>query len=277
MHRGTAFEVDSNPIALHLGSDTCSIRYTGDMQRNEESLTYAPLNTLKPVADNIWVVDGPVIRASVAFFHVPFPTRMTVIRLDGGKLFIHSPTPLTPDLRLEVETIGTPAYIIGPNLLHYWWIPDWKSAFASASVYLAPGIKARAKGRLSFDGLALTDAAGFPWDSEIATLPVAGKYLTEIEFFHFASRTLVLTDFIENFESEKLQSFGMRWLTRIGGVQEPEGSMPRDARLTFSKQRLRVAIEQMIAWNPERVIFAHGRWYRENGVGELRRAFRWVL
>ena len=55
--------------------------------------------------------------------------------------------------------------------------------------------------------------------------------------------------------------------------------MPRDMRLSYSKQKpqLKTAIEQMIAWNPERVILAHGRWYPTNGAGELRRAFRWLL
>jgi hypothetical protein len=33
----------------------------------------------------------------------------------------------------------------------------------------------------------------------------------------------------------------------------------------------------MIAWNPERIILVHGRWYQRDGVQELRRAFRWVL
>jgi hypothetical protein len=33
----------------------------------------------------------------------------------------------------------------------------------------------------------------------------------------------------------------------------------------------------MLEWQPERVILAHGRWYPENGVAELKRAFRWAL
>jgi hypothetical protein len=33
----------------------------------------------------------------------------------------------------------------------------------------------------------------------------------------------------------------------------------------------------MMAWQPERVILAHGRWYEENAAAELRRAFRWVM
>jgi hypothetical protein len=45
-------------------------------------------------------------------------------------------------------------------------------------------------------------------------------------------------------------------------------------RLTFrrAKRELRSAVETMISWNPERVIFAHGHWYRANGTAELRRA-----
>jgi hypothetical protein len=102
--------------------------------------------------------------------------------------------------------------------------------------------------------------------------------MTEVVFFHRASRTLILTDLIENFEPRKL-GFVMRWLTWLGGVQDPDGAMPRDMRLTYAKRKddLRTAVETMVAWNPERVILAHGRWYQTNGTQELRRAFRWLL
>jgi hypothetical protein len=33
----------------------------------------------------------------------------------------------------------------------------------------------------------------------------------------------------------------------------------------------------MIAWQPEKVVMAHGRWYERDGVAELRRAFRWLV
>jgi hypothetical protein len=237
---------------------------------------YAPINTLKHVADNIWIVDGPVIRFGTPWWRMPFPTRMTVVRLAGGDLFLHSPTALTSNLKVEVEGIGVPRWIIGPNRLHYWWIPDWKAAFPEAEVYLAPRIVEQAKGRIT-EGRPLDRDRGYPWDSEIATLPVAGRYMTEVEFFHHASRTLILTDFIEDFEAEKLGSVFVRWLAWFGGVTDPHGAMPRDMRLTFPKPVLRRAVETMLAWNPERIILAHGRWYETNGTAELRRAFRWVL
>ncbi|MGO4840567.1 DUF4336 domain-containing protein, partial [Rhizobiaceae sp. 2RAB30] len=113
---------------------------------------------------------------------------------------------------------------------------------------------------------------------DIATLPAAGSYMTEFVFFHRASRTLVLTDLIENFEPDKL-GFGERWLAWAGGALDPDGQTPRDMRLTFAMQReeLRHAVETMIDWQPDRVILAHGRWYQTDAVAELRRAFRWLL
>jgi hypothetical protein len=50
-------------------------------------------------------------------------------------------------------------------------------------------------------------------------------------------------------------------------------------RIGFLRQRkaVRVAVRRMIAWEPERIIIAHGRWYERDATVELRRAFRWVL
>jgi hypothetical protein len=39
-------------------------------------------------------------------------------------------------------------------------------------------------------------------------------------------------------------------LTRLGGVQDPDGKTPRDMRLTFSGKELRKAVQKMIQWDP---------------------------
>jgi hypothetical protein len=238
--------------------------------------TYPPLDTLKPVADDVWIVDGPAIRFGALGLTVPFPTRMTVIRL-GRDLFLHSPTEAAPELRSAIDRLGRVAWIVAPNRLHYWWVPDWHMAYPQAGVYLAPRIAEQAGGRIAFPGSALEARAGYPWDDAISTLPIAGRFMTEVVFFHRASRTLVLTDLIENFEAEKLASPWLRWLIRFGGVLAPDGQMPRDMRLTYSKPMLRAAVETMLGWDPERVIIAHGKWLEHDGARELRRAFRWLL
>lgn len=238
--------------------------------------TYPPLCKLKPIAPDVWVVDGPIIRFGPLWPKIPFPTRMTVVRLPGEKLLIHSPTPLPASLARDVAELGRPRWIIGPNRLHYWWIPEWHAAFPDAGVYLAPRIAEQACGRIDFPWVALDPRRGLPWDTDVATLAIDGSYMTEVVFFHQATKTLILTDLIENFERRRL-GFCMRCLAGIGHALDPDGQMPSDLRMTFAKPALRAAVETLIAWRPERVVLAHGRWYERDGTGELRRAFRWLL
>jgi hypothetical protein len=248
------------------------------VSNDQRQATYPPLNTLKSVTQNVWLADGPLIRFGPPGLKMPFTTRMTIIRLGASDLFVHSPTALTAELKAAVTNLGRPRWLIAPNRLHYWWVPDWKEAFPETAVYLAPRVVEQAGKRIDIPYSDLDRDTGYPWDSDIATLPVAGSYMTEVVFFHRASRTLLVTDLIENFEPTKL-SIGMRFLTWLGGCLDPEGSMPRDMRVTYGKQKaeLHAAVEKMIAWSPERIILAHGRWYQRDAVQELRRAFRWVL
>jgi hypothetical protein len=79
--------------------------------------------------------------------------------------------------------------------------------------------------------------------------------------------------------AQKIKSPFIRFLTWAGGVQNPNGSTPRDLRATFTKRRPEfiAAVRQMIEWDPERIIIAQGRWYDCDGKAELSRAFRWLL
>ncbi|HGG64829.1 MAG TPA: DUF4336 domain-containing protein [Rhodobacteraceae bacterium] len=238
---------------------------------------YAPLNTLKPVADNIWIVDGP----SIKFYGTPFSTRMTVVRLENGDIWLHSPTKICGSLRDEITALGPVCHLIAPNWIHYAYIAEWQKAYPKARAYAAPGVVKRARKHgmnLRFDE-DLTQTPPAAWAAQIDQMIVEGsKIHREAVFFHKASKTLILTDLIENFEPDKLGWF-LRILTKWAGIQDPDGQMPRDMRMTFSKHRdlLRASVQRMIDWGPERIILAHGRWYDKNAVAELKRSFRWVL
>ena len=244
-----------------------------------EPVTYPPLQTLKPIATDAWIVDGPAIKFGFPWPKFDFPTRMTVFRLEGGKLFVHSPVELTEPLRAEIDALGEVAWIIEPNRIHYWWAPEWRAAYPDAEVWLAPEIREHSKGRIDFVARELETSDVYPWDQEISTFAARGGFMTEYEFYHAPSGTLVLTDLIENFEMEKTHNPLMRGLLRLGGVAAPDGQMPRDLRLTFHKHvdELRQMVEKLIALKPERVVIAHGKWFESNGEAELRRAFRWLL
>ena len=52
-----------------------------------------------------------------------------------------------------------------------------------------------------------------------------------------SSRTVVLTDLIENFEPQRIRSRFYRGLVRLSGAAHPDGKAPIDLRLTFWPRR----------------------------------------
>lgn len=247
---------------------------------SDEQMLYEPINTLKDIGPGIAIVDGPVVRMAYLGGSIPFPTRMTVVRLADGGLWVHSPTALTPALQAEIEARGPVNHLVSPNKIHYAHIAEWKAAFPNAVAWASPGVRERAKDQhieVSFDA-DLHDAPEPAWAAEIDQLWFRGSaWLDEIVFFHRPSRTLILADLIESFEGDKMPP-GMRWLVRLAGSAHPGGQAPLDLRMTFlgRKDQARASYEHMLAWGPERVVIAHGRWIERDGTAELRRSFRWL-
>lgn len=240
---------------------------------------YPPLNTLKSVAPGIWTVDGPLVGLGAPLgLRVEFPTRMTVVRLSGGGLWCHSPTAPNSELFAALDQLGSVEHLISPNKLHYAHIAAWKQRYPSAVAWASPGVCERAaskRAQVVFDA-DLRDDTPYAWADDLAQLRFRGSsVMEEFVFFHCASRTLILTDLIENLEAAKLPPF-LRWIGRLGGVLDPDGKTPLDWRMTFHKADARPCLAQMLAWRPQQVILAHGRCYSENAEAELRRAFRWL-
>lgn len=246
------------------------------MALDEKPTGYEPVNILKSIAPNIWIADGGRIK----FYRVPFPTRMTVVRLSTGDMWIHSPIEISNRLSEQVESLGPVRYLVAPNWIHYASIPAWQQRFPEADTFVSPGVVQRAANQgmqLRYDQ-ELSNTPPAVWAEEFDQRLADSGIHRELIFFHRASRSLILTDLIENFESNKVP-WWMRPLIRLGGVCDPDGKMPRDMATSFMRhpQHIRSLVADMIAWAPERVVLAHGRWYKENGTAELRRAFRRYL
>ncbi|MCA8879023.1 MAG: DUF4336 domain-containing protein [Rhodobacteraceae bacterium] len=239
---------------------------------------YAPLDEPKPFGDDLWVVDGPVIRMRYGPFKLPFTTRMTVVRLEDGRLWVHSPIRLNETLRSAIDNLGEVAFLVAPNRLHWVYLHHWQLAYPEAQVHAAPGVERHAnRGRFRVDEkLGHTPPAG--WGDEIGQVLVPGGFMTEAVFFHFASDTVILTDLIENFEAEKIHGSFLRKVMRVGGVVHPHGSTPRDLRLTFLSKRdeVKVAVSRILDWQPKRIVLAHGRLIDADAPQALRAGLAWA-
>lgn len=234
-----------------------------------------PQDRLTALGPDIWVVDGPHIR----FYGIPFPTRMTVVRLPSGGVWLHSPIAVTDALFAQVAELGEIAHLVSPNWIHYAAIDGWQARVPGAKTWAAPGVKARAEGRVQIRWDAdLGAETPADWEGVIAQRLVTGsKAHREVVFHHTSSATLILTDLIENMEPATLPLW-LRPLARLGGIVAPRGRMPLDMWLSFrDRPALRGHLEWMLAQDPARVILAHGLCLDGDIQAELRQRFRGVL
>ncbi|MGJ4932326.1 SDR family oxidoreductase [Bradyrhizobium sp. HKCCYLS2038] len=231
---------------------------------------------LRAVADNVWIVDAGRISAA----GLPLPVRMTVIRLSSGDLLLHSPTRYSLALREQLEQLGPIKYLLAPNVAHWMFLPDWQAALPEARLYAAPGIADRQqvrRSRLRIDR-ELTDVAPDEWSDDLQLVLLAAPLFTEVELFHKPSRTLVLTDLVQNLAPEGL-SMLPRAAASVLGITAPDGKAPAYLRLLLrlGGRAVQLAAARLIALAPERVIFAHGRWFETGGTTQLRRSLGWLL
>ena len=226
---------------------------------------------LEPLGTNLWIAEGPV----VSFFGFAYPTRMAVIRLAGGELFVWSPIALTPKLKAEVDALGPVNHLVSPNKLHYLFLAQWKSAYPDARLYASPGL-AKKRPEIKFDA----ELGGTPdpaWAADVDQVEMAGSFaLTEIVFFHRASSTALVTDLIQNFRPDWFKGWkGV--LARLDGITMPASSAPREWRASFlNRRKAKAALARILRWQPRQLVMAHGEIVRENGTEFIRKSFRWL-
>ena len=227
---------------------------------------------LTPFGEGLWVADGPVC----SFHGFPYPTRMAVIRLAKGELFLWSPVRLDAALRAEVDALGPVAHLVEPNALHHLFLPDWVHAYPAARVYASPGL-AKKRRDIRFDA-ELGDAPDPGWAGQVEQIMLKGSFmLTEIFFFHQQSRTALICDSIQSFPRGWFKGWrGL--LARLDGIVQPGIGAPREWRLSFlDRKAARAAVERLLVLGPERVVLAHGDRVAVDGAGLIRRGFAWLL
>jgi hypothetical protein len=225
---------------------------------------------LKQFGHEVWTSDGPDV--VTAGFH--YPTRMAVIRLSEGGLFIWSPIRLTDSLRAEVDALGPVRHIVAPNSLHHLFLPEWQSAYPGAKVYAPPGL--RKKRDIVFDA-DLGHAPSLDWAKEIDQTVMQGNLITtEVVFFHVKSGTVLFTDLLQQLPASSFS--GWRALVaKLDLMVGAEPSVPRKFRLAFTNRRAaRVSLEHIFAWPAEKVLMAHGTPVEKDAQAFLRRAFGWL-
>jgi hypothetical protein len=218
------------------------------------------------VPDALWHAQRPL-----KFGPLSLTTRMTVVRLRDGSLWVHSPILPTGDIVDQLHRIGQVRYVVAPNKSHHLFFLDFVNAFPAADGYIAQGL-----------ALKRPDLARFPcvprpapWESELESYFIEGlPILNETAWFHGDTGTLILTDLLFCFSSTNRGLTAL--ISKLLGVHGRLG-MSRTMKLaTKDKQALARAVTPMISLPMKRVIVAHDQIVEEEPAMKLAKAFAWL-
>ena len=224
---------------------------------------------LQQLATDLWVTDRPL-----RFGGMEIGTRMTVVRISGGALFLHSPVALDPGLRSELDALGQVRFAVGPNRFHHLYLGDYTKAYPEVRLFAAPGLEAKRKD-LQWEAV-LGDEAPAAWSGQIDQLFFRGfPVANEVAFFHPASRTLIVSDLAFNMGSEAPAM--TRLAFRALGAYGRFGPSILERLLIRDRTAARKSLERILEWDFDRVIMAHGQVRESAGREGLRSGYAWLL
>ena len=224
---------------------------------------------LRQLAENLWVADRPQ-----AFYGLPVGARMTVIRLAGDRLLLHSPVALDAGLRAQLDAVGQVRYAVAPNRVHHLYAGQVAEHYPGARLWVGPGLD-RKRPDLVFEAI-LGDVAPEEWRGEVEQVFFRGRpFENEVAFFHRASRTLILCDLAFNFgpRTAAPTRLLMKLLRSYGRL----GPTTLDPWLIRDRRAARESLQRILAWDFDRVIVAHGDVLDSGGHEILRQGYAWLL
>ncbi len=221
------------------------------------------------VTDSLWVAQIPL-----RTYGLEIGTRMTVCRLSGGDLWIHSPINPDEELRQQLDSLGRVRFIIAPNRQHHFFIRDFIAAYPDALLFGSPDLPQKFRD-LPFDGV-LGERPEPGWSADLDQVPIRGNiFHDEVVFFHRHSRTLIVTDLC--ISGHPSQPPFTRFVLWLGGVDQKPGPL-LDVKLAYlDKRAASDSIEKVMDWDFDKMILAHGHLVNSGAKQVFERAYRFLL
>jgi hypothetical protein len=217
---------------------------------------------------DLWVVRRPL-----PLWIGDVGARMTVVRLAGGGLWLHSPVAIDDALARELDALGAVRWIVAPNKVHFLFAAACAARHPAAALCGAPGLPEKRR-ELRFDHV-LDKPGDAPWGREIPWLLFEGApRINELVFLHPTSHTLVLTDLAFHLPAGARD--GARLFHRLVGATGRFGPHRLVRSLIRDRERARASLRAMLAWDFDRVVVSHGEVLESGGRAALERAFAFL-
>jgi hypothetical protein len=216
---------------------------------------------MRQLAENLWIKSYPL-----SVLGTSHGRTVTIIRLQSGKLILHSMALFSAVDVEEIRSCGEPAWLIEAMLLHDTYAREGRERFPGLPFLAPPGFNEV----VAFPTQPLLPAP-VEWSSEIDVIELEGApRLKEHGLVHRPSRTLIVADLIFNFSPQERgwNRFVHRY---IAGFKRYPG-MSRIFRMCISdKSAFRKSLDQVMALEFDRIIVGHGEVIETDGKALLRR------
>lgn len=216
------------------------------MPKPFDKWTVLPHSPIEIVDENILCVEGPLGK---------FPRRMTIVRISGRRLVIHSGFALDESEMARVEDFGKPCFFIVPSAIHRMDVKPWKQRYPDLTIACPPAARSKVEELVKVD----TIAPEFD-DPAVEFTTVDGTEQRESALILKGAQeiTLVLNDIIFNVRK---QPGVVGFIFGLLGVTGPEPLLAKVVmrKIVEDKRALRDQLEQWANLEGlKRIILAHG-------------------
>jgi Domain of unknown function (DUF4336) len=218
------------------------------------------------VPNSVWHAQQPL-----KFGPISLTTRMTVVRLRDGSLWVHSPISPTRELIEELQKVGAVRYVVAPNKSHHLFFLEFLDVHPAAQGYLAAGLELKRPDLKRFPQV----PREAPWGCEIQGFFIEGlPILNETVWFHSDTGTLIFTDLLFCFAETNRGVTAL--VSKLLGVRGTLGMSRTMKWMTKDKQALARSVLPLLSLPVQRVIVAHDQIINEQPVEMLVKAFAWL-
>jgi hypothetical protein len=219
---------------------------------------------MKKIAENIWFLPFPL-----KVFGVDIRRNVTLIRLDSGKLVIHSTADFSENDVKAIRELGDPGWLVEGMIDHDTFSDAGHSAFPGIPLLAPEGFSERVK----FDVGSLRQPPA-EWLPEVEVIQIEGApKMAESVLFHHPSGTLVVCDLLFHFPEIKSVWAKALLLPTLGWNPAPGFSKRLKMAIT-DREAFRKSLETVMELPIQRIVPGHGVILEKNAKEKAREVFK---
>ncbi len=229
------------------------------------------------LGSNIWIASQ-----KLGFYGLEVGNKMTVIRLENGELVLISPIKIDRSDCENLDALGKVKHLVVPNLLlHDLHVNEMQGFYPDATLWGVDGFSKK-RPDLQIDAL-LNKPGNFdssleyiPFDGLKTALPIWQVLdIKETVFCHKPSKTLIIADVAFNFDEHDPTL--TRIIARLLGCYKILKPSLVEKWLSDDKAKIASSVKEILKWDFDRVVPAHGSIIEVTGKEEFKAAFEWFL